>query len=397
MQTATKILIAAVCSLAIGVAFASPLLISDLALPYPEVPEGPKANFDVEIVYANFSIAKGTMETVETNMVDIWTSTYPYINVTYMVVLNVTNLADFEARISEVSFAAAEDIKIVDSALGGYSFERAGGPGVNFGGVVKGVWLDNEWVNVTWIPGVNYPMNLFMVLTPQHLVSDIIPALPDNATETGTWIEGVPIAEYYGNQNLEQTQIYINGAWVDVTGRVRPEYPQPTMMATHTLASRVSQNFGGLPYKNVGNTTVGPITDYPGWKMYNGNGPSYRWVDTSAFRNVWAPGQSRLITLWSTVMQSYSKESQMESLNAAIDCLHAGTIKLYASASSYIVNQPVEGVYYNTVSTSTYLKQVNVKEAENGYLYNVALAENQAFQPDQNGIEVFIVPKEPEK
>ena len=396
MKMGAKILIAAIISLSMGVAFASPLLISEIAKPFPVVPEGPKADISAEIVYANFSIVEGTItETIGADTPFNHTQTYPYTNVTYMVVLNITNLSDLEAKISEVSFTASENISVVSSALGGFSFERAGGPGANFGGVVKGIWLDDKWLNVTWIPGTEYPLSLFRIMTAQHQVSPSVPSLPYNATETGTWIEGVPIAEYYGSDSLERTQIYINGAWVDVTGRVRVDNAQPTVMATHTLANRV-QNFGGLIYRNVGNTSIGPVTELPSWKMYNGNGPSFRWINTTGFSNVWAPHQSRLIMLTSTVMHVYTKDTQRLSLDSAIDSLKAGTINLYASASSYITNWLVEGTYYNTVSTATYLQQVNVKDTGNGYVYT-ALAENQVFQPDQNRIEVFITQKEPQK
>lgn len=395
MRTGIKLLIAAVFSLSIGIAFASPLLVSELAKPFPVVPEGPKADFSVEIVYANFSIVDGTItNTIGEGTPFNHTETYPYTNVTYMVVLNVTNLSELEAKISEVTFTAAENISIIPSALGGFSFERAGGPGANFGGVVKGIWLDNEWLNVTWIPGTEYPLSLFRIMTPQHQVASSVPSLPENATEIGTWIEGVPIAEYYSGDALERTQIYINGAWVDVTGRVRVDNAQPTVMAMHTLANRV-QTFGGWPYRNVGNTSIGPVTELPSWKMYNGNGPSFRWINTTGFSNVWAPGQSRLITLWSTVMHVYTEEDQRLSLDSVINALKAGEINLYASVSSYITNWLVEGTYYNTVTTATYLQRVNVQDTGNGYVYNTALAENQEFQPDQNNIEVFIATKEP--
>lgn len=395
MKIGMKMLIAAILSLSMGVAFASPLLISEIAKPFPVVPEGPKADISVEIVYANFNIQEGTInETINADTPFNYTKTYSCVNVTYMVVLNITNLSDIEAKLSEVSFTAAENISVIPSALGGYSFERAGGPGANFGGVVKGVWLDGEWLNVTWISGTDYPFNLLRVVTPQHEVSASIPSLPPNASETGTWIEGVPIGEYYGDDTLERTQIYINGAWVDVTERIALDNTQPTVMATHTLANRL-QNFGGLGYRNVGNTSIGPITELPSWKMYNGNGPTFKWINTSGFSNVWAPRQSRLIMLTSTLMNVYTEDTQRLSIDSAINSLKAGTINLYSSASSYITDWLVEGTYYNTVSTAAWLQKVNVEDTGNGYVYNNALTENQVFQFDDNGIEVFIATKEP--
>ena len=190
-----------------------------------------------------------------------------------MVVLNVTNLSDIEASISEVGFAAAQDIRIIPSALGGFSFSTGAGPGVDFGGVVKGVWLDNKWLNVTWIPGTDYPDNLMRIVTPSHSTETAVPELPANAAEEGTWIEGVPIAEYYNSTALTSTSIYINGSWVDVTGRVRADPEQPTVMATDTLVNQILP-FSGEHYRNIGNATIGPTTAMPSWATYNGNGPT---------------------------------------------------------------------------------------------------------------------------
>lgn len=58
MQIGVKMLIASVLSLLVGIAFTSPLLYSNLDIkPFPKVPEGPKAKFSVDIVYANFNLA----------------------------------------------------------------------------------------------------------------------------------------------------------------------------------------------------------------------------------------------------------------------------------------------------------------------------------------------------
>ena len=59
MKFALKILICAVLSLSIGIATASPLLIAELTIePFHKVPEGPKANFEVNTVYADFDVQK---------------------------------------------------------------------------------------------------------------------------------------------------------------------------------------------------------------------------------------------------------------------------------------------------------------------------------------------------
>jgi hypothetical protein len=177
MDFGTKLTVVAVLALTAGIAFASPLLILQPYIkPFPKVPEGPKADFSVDIVYASFSVRGNP------NNQSLGAETYES-SITYTVVLNVTNLSGIEAKISEVGRAAAQDIKIVPSALGGFSFANGEGPGVSFGGVVKGVWLDNEWLNITWVPGTDYPFNLIRIVTPSHSIATTIPELPANATE----------------------------------------------------------------------------------------------------------------------------------------------------------------------------------------------------------------------
>jgi hypothetical protein len=390
MNPRTKLIVVAVVALTGGIAFASPLIILPLNVkPFPKVPEGPKANFSVGIIYAYFSFQGNpnnqssstapyqSNETVPYQSND----TMPYQSgATYTVVLNVTNLSDIEAKVSEVGFAAAQDIKIIPSALGGFSFANGEGPGVDFGSVVKGIWLDDKWLNITWIPGTDYPFNLMRIITPSHSTAASIPELPANATEEGTWIEGVPIAEYYSSTAMISTSIYINGSWVDVTGRVRADPEQPMVMATNTLVNQILP-FSGQHYRNVGNATVGPTTEMPSWETYNGNGPTYQWPSkTDDFNNTWAPHQSRLILLNGTL-----------GLNTGIS--ETGNITLYATASTYVNDWLVNGTYYDTITTATWLNSVQMKSTPNGYVYDTVLGENQTFKPDQYGVEVFIKPR----
>jgi len=377
----------AVLALTAGIVFASPLVILPLNVkPFPNVPQGRKADFSVDIVYAIFGVP-GNLDNQSlgngTSVINgtIINETEPYQpGQTYMVVLNVTNLSDIKANISEVGFAAAHDIRIVRSALGGFSFSAGAYPGVDFGGVVKGVWLDNKWLNVTWIPGTDYPDNLIRIVTPSHSTETTIPTLSADAAEEGTWIEGVPIAEYYNSTALISTSLYINGSWVDVTGRVRADPEQPTVMATNTMANQILP-FSGEHYRNIGNASVGPATAMPSWETYNGNGPTSIWPSKAdGFDSTWAPHQSRLIVLNGTI-------------EGSAGILEAGNIKLYAKASTYVNDWLVNGTYYDTITTSTWLNQVQLENTASGYLYNTVLGENQQFQFDQYGVEAFVEPR----
>jgi hypothetical protein len=431
MKIGTKLLVAATLSFLTGIAFASPLLYTNLNIkPFPRVSEGPKAQFSVDVVYASFNPVGNQYTTTEYGETGApKNTTYPATSVTYNVVLNVTNLSDQPATIYELAFTAAQNISVKQSILGGTIYDNGFQPensflaSKHFGGIVDGVYLDDKWVNVTWIPNgyyeangtwisVPYPECLFALtqaywhegvisgpLTPDdlrifsadHTVNGTIPDLPDNASDTGIWFEGVPIAEYYSLTGTPLvTEMYINGSWVDVTGRVTVDKTQPMMTASNMLVNDVL-TLGAQPYANM-NSTIGPITALPTWGDW-GTGRAYSWLpwdwQSKSFNNTWAPHESRLIMFNNTQMFLFS----LGDSRAGLDALQTGKIALYASASNYINNWPVNGTYYNTVSTATCSKQIQLQKTATGsYLYNAVLADGETFQPTQSGIEVTITP-----
>ena len=227
MKIAPKLIICAILSISIGIAAATPLLITEI-VPFAKIPQGPTANFGVGIVYANFAVQKATSQ-----------SEQPQVN--YQVILNITNLSDIAAKLGTLNFAAAQNITIIQGASeeATASTSGHGNEGGHFGTVVEGLWLDNEWLNVTWIPGT-HPDGLAQVMSDYWGSGDVvgyiskmptvIPNLPANASKTGYYMEGVPIKQYhYINStsnalNLWDT-IYVNGTWVNVTGRIRIPNP----------------------------------------------------------------------------------------------------------------------------------------------------------------------------
>ena len=433
MRTSVKLIIVAFLALCIGVAYASPMLLTPINVqPYPRVPEGPKAQFNVDVVYANFNTTDfqytspfynqdGSINHTETN---------PATNITYSVVLNITNPSDQPATLYEVSFAAARDVKVQSSILGGTILGSGYTPSdpymaaQHFGGFVDGVYLDSKWVNVTWIPDVYfnpndttpvpYPMNLIWLtqarmLDPRssnqsaiisgplnpyeirdfsadHKINGTIPDLPANASSTGTWFEGVPIAEYYtldGTQLV--TEMYINGAWVDVTGRVTANNQQPILTITDTLVNEV-RTVAAQPYLNM-NATAGPVTSLPKWGSW-GTGQAlfvfpWNWSKWN-FNNTFAPHESKLIEFNHTQMASPSLPG--------IEVLQTGNLTLYASASNYLSNKPINGTFINTASTTTQVTQLHLEQTPDGYVYKGVLGDNQTFQ-QINSIEVKIVPR----
>jgi hypothetical protein len=396
MQLKLGLLSIAVLALISGTVFAAPMLITPLDIkPFPHFAEGPKADFDISIVYANFSVAQWEQNQTVKQLVNNPTygnltyeyvnKTFKYSNVTYFIVANVTNLSDITAKMYESSFVAAEDISITDSVLGGRYFTNGKfDQGKSFGAIVEGIYLDGQWLNETWIAGTNYPMNLFQIMNQKHISQTKIPTLPENASETGTWIEGVPVAEYYEKTGLTATQIYINGAWVDVTGRVQPSIPQPMVMANNTFADLILSS--GTPiYRNVGNASAGPVTHFPSWNLEITTGIPYRYAGLNGFNSYWDPHESKLI-----VFSGTSTYVDSETTENIITALESGKIDLYGSYTSLITNKPIDGTFYNTFSTATWLNSVPIERTDNGYLYNAILADNQVFQILPNGIEVLI-------
>jgi hypothetical protein len=80
---------------------------------------------------------------------------------------------------------------------------------------------------------------------------------------------------------------------------------------------------------------------------------------------------------------------------SALDVLKSGTIafqtRLFNDANVRVemANNTVE----DTWSYATELKQIQLTENGDSYIYNIILGENQIFQPDQYGVEVFIKPR----
>jgi hypothetical protein len=433
MKFAVKLALIAVLATMTGIAFASPLLYTSLDIkPFPRVPEGPKADFSVNVVYASFNPVDWQYTTT------VWdeagtpsNKTYPATNVTYNVVLNVTNLSDQPATVYEFAFTAAQGISVKQSILGGTIYDGGAAaqssvfPYNYFGSFVEGVYLNKKWVNATWMPNVYtdingtstivpYPYCLnnltettyyggFMggPLTPDniraysadHKVNGTVPELPANASETGIWFGGVPIAEYYDSYgNPLITEMYINGSWVDVTGKVTVDNTQPMITATNTLESSV-MTVGAQPYENE-NASLGAITTLPQWGDWN-VGRGYSWFpwdwNRTGFNNTWAPHESRLIMFNNTAMCIFM--SPTDAPSSGLAALESGSMTFYASASNYINNAPVNGTYYNTVSTATQVIQLHLDKTPNGYVYNAILADDQTFQPGNSSIEVTIAPR----
>ncbi len=382
MKFALKILICAVLSLSIGIATASPLLIAELTIePFHKVPEGPKANFEVKTVYADFDVQEQASS--------ISSGGENLALVDYEVVLNITNHSEFPARISSLSLVAAEEVTAYPSIAGGLSSSSGGGKSGSGGnGFVEGLWLDDEWLNVTWLPDGQWPM---FPNERDPNITKVVPPLPENS-DYGKWIEGVHVWEMHevtkteSETTIKTTEyIFVNGTWVDVTGRIRAENEQPSVIAMNTLLNQRmnfdSENFGS--YATIEEFNAEMVNRSKSWLL---QGMIDVWAGEGGFDNYWQPGESRLIIFKGTV--------DVGGANWGLEALAAGKITLYAEVSSYLKDrEEMRTSFTNTHAVVIELKEVQVVKTGNNYLYNTALASNQVFQPDQFGVEVQIKPR----
>ena len=378
MKIGANLILLGILSMLVGTAFASPLLISELdIMSFPRVPEGPKADFSVSVVYANF--------TVQDQASDRTSGGYKLSILDYYFVLNVTNHSDLKAKVARFDFAAAKDITIVPCALGGYSTSSgdAADKGHGSAGIVEGVWLDGEWLNVTWVPegGLDEIWGREDEGPPRILSfhEQIFSELNITVSSYGFgsssyiiegenfWMEGVPLHEYIYNNEIVATLIYTNGSWTNVTGRVEVK-EEPYVSVTNSLLHLMT-NFVETPGSNY-TSMFGMSSIYSG---------------ADGFNNTWAPHQSRLILLKGTM--------DVGAFWEGLESLKEGEITLYTGATNYVSDYIVNGTYFNTYSSATELKTVQLDITEDEYLYNIILSDDQMFVTDAFGVEVFIEPR----
>jgi hypothetical protein len=347
MKIGTNLIFLGILSMLVGTAFASPLLLSELEImPAPFLPEGPKAEFSVNVVYANFSIQDNpniTKLPFPFSEADLDPENFSAVP--YFVVLNVTNHSDVDAVLLDADFHAAGEI---------YTDGVSGEKGTHGGRWwAEGAWLDGEWVNVT--------------------------RFPSTQLENGTMIEGylqegVYLQDEYSNadNSLFRTQMYIDGSWVDVTGRINVTRNDDQnyyiairsdfLASSHYTFIRKQDNYNA--------TEIEPFS----WKNI--------WSGDGDFDNTWAPHQSRLIAFTGTQILTKSADG--------LKVLKTGNLTIHAMIRNYI---PFNDTALDTLSWAKELKPIQLEITEDGYLYNAILSDDQMFVMDSFGVEVFIEPR----
>ncbi|MCW4016104.1 MAG: hypothetical protein NWF06_07030 [Candidatus Bathyarchaeota archaeon] len=335
-----------------GIAFAGPLVLSELDVkPYISHVQGPTAEFEVETVFANFTV-------LDPNDV---ASGVDELSVKYQIWVNVTNPADVNATLLLADFTAAGEITPF-SGLPVIGENSSSGTG----GTAEGAFVDGKWYNLTWTDG-SYP---FFDID-GNMCESPFPV----AEETGYWMEGVQLYRRYVNGVFTAIYMNMNGTWTDVTGRIEVEEPEEG--GGHYVDAFVAEQRRIFqPYQYM------PEDDsvYDGVTMYIASGDGY-------FDGYFESGESRII-----LIEGVRKIDSVFGNNKTIEVLNSGSIKINVLTSNVA---DIEVVMENNTMNDTWsqaneLKTVELTKIDNSYIYNMRLLEDYSFAVDEFGAEVFL-------
>ena len=365
MKIGTNMILLGILSMLIGTVFASPLLLSELEIrPYnAPLPKGPTADININVVYANFSVGDTTGGFMDT------------ADISYFVVLNITNNSDEWAVINLAQFSAAQNITkgiSSDSPFFGENWTSS------LGWNAEGAWVDGVWYNLTWV-------------SPKQFWKDGSPYFEGAQTwehvtiDEGYWMEGVQLKDKAVGGNVTNIYLNMNGTWVDVTGRVawldndgNIIDINPERLPSHTSQAVTSWGtfFGERNLFSAGGRST--ASEKLPFVIISTGVPAN-------FDNLWAPHQSRLI-----VLSADRKIFNMFLDDAKLELLETEPITFRGVVHSYL-NGTV-GVY-DSNSVDDEVKEVQLELTEDGYLYNVILADDEMFVMDSFGVEAFIEPR----
>jgi hypothetical protein len=355
----------AVLSLSVGIACASPLIVSELDIqPWISHVQGPTAELGVKVVYANFTVANSS-EPVEK---DSGPTIY------YQIVVNLTNPTSLGANLMHVGFSAAQKITYYTGEPLMFANGTSGS-----GWTAEGAWVDGKWYNLTYSNGTYPSVNLDGSIGPARF----------NMTLPSRWKAGVEVYDVRHNGTVT-TYLNMNGTWTDVTGRINVTRPPPGH-GWSTTGNVVSQmdTFESLAVREYSNEGT-YLQAAPG-----GSCTVHHLVENGYFDNSWAPEQSRLIMIngsWG-IRKPFSANNALEtlqSLNVTLRTTISNFVKTdQASAIQAWENRTV----IDTWSDQTELKQVRLTQNGDSYIYNTILDSNHIFQNDRWGVEVFLKPR----
>jgi len=333
-------IIIGILSLLVGTTFASPLLVSELdpdnIKPYIK-PHSNALTSDMtsEVLYANFSITPIPENDKR-------------FDLSYFVVLNITNNSDEPANVSFVTFdAQLQDYTLPEGNLGGSA------SGLTW--TAKEAWVDDVHYTLSWVPnnrGAGFEERFDYQGDPEL---------------DGEWIEGVKIQEYYINYELAYTKINMNGTWVDVTGRIEVERPSYWPPHEQPMDAVLIWDCRSLTQESVLDSHEFQVLEIPPRGT------------PEAFNEIWAPHESRLIAVKDAraVQSKYFEPEKLEKLkNEEI------VFTTRISTRVTVDNRTDSALSEDSI-------QVFVEQTVDGYVYSVLPADT-IFTLDEFGVEVFI-------
>jgi len=382
MKIGLTLIAIALSGLITGLAFATPLMLSELDVrPWIHHIQGPTADFEIEIIFANFTVLNPNEPTSEADD----------LSVKYQVWLNVTNPSGLGATLLDVNFAAAGEI----TAYSGPPLIGANSSG-GWGWEAEGALVDDKWYNLTWVNGT-YPFF--------DRDGNIEPSPFEIPWQTGYWMEGVQLYQRHVNGTIVATYLNMNGTWTDVTDRIVLE--ERDHGSGHSLKDvvadqlRIYQKYvpdasnASVVFDSDGNEIQVPSVIDVG----NGtevtvsvdslSGTIYIQAGEGYFNNYWKPGESRIV-----LIEGSQKFGSWVNFNP-VDVLSSGTITFKtitfnsADTDFWLGNNTVQDNW----SYANELKTIELTKENNSYIYNMALVEKYKFSVDEWNAEVFLEPR----
>ena len=353
MKMKITLMAIALMGLIAGVAFAGPLVLSELDVKqWTHHVQGETVDFEVEPLFANFTVVNPEADVTD-------------MRINYQVWVNITNPSELGANLSRLDFAAGEIITgfsgypvIGDNSSGGSGFEA------------EGAFVDGKWYNLTWTNGT-YPFF--------DRDGNMQPSPFQTTNQTAYWMEGVQLYQRHVNGTVVAVYMNMNGTWTEVTGRIEVEEPEPSQGVTveNCIAhqSRFSESVLG----------VVPI------EGDDSNEFEFRTMDLcgeGSFDNCWKPGKSRIILLEGT--RYFGSWAELKNFNP-VDLLESGIVNSRTLTLNHLDTDVwmVDDAVLDIWSTSEEIKPLELTKVNNSYVYNMDLLEEFDFTVD-GWNEVFL-------
>jgi len=382
MKIGLTLIAIALSGLITGLAFATPLMLSKLDVkPWIHHIQGPTADFEIKIIFANFTVLDPNEPTSEAED----------LSVEYQVWLNVTNPSGLGATLLDVNFAAAGEI----TAYSGPPLIGANSSG-GWGWEAEGALVDGKWYNLTWVNGT-YPFF--------DRDGNMEPSPFEIPWQTGYWMEGVQLYQRHVNGTIVATYLNMNGTWTDVTERIVLE--ERDHGSGHSLKDvvadqlRIFQTYvpdasdASVVFDSDGNEIQVPsvIDVGNGTEVTVGrdslSGTVYIQAGEGYFNNYWKPGESRIV-----LIEGSQKFGSWVNFNP-VDVLSSGNITFKtitfnsADTDFWLGNNTVQDNW----SYANELKTIELTKENNSYIYNMNLVEKYKFSVDEWNAEVFLEPR----